>query len=133
MTTGAVDLTATPAELLGAARAVLETHPGAGAGLWPRTVALLTRQALELAVAEVWAERGLDMTAVSAHAQLLCLGEYVGQFRLASDVRYAWWALTRACHHHPYELAATASELDAWITIVGHLVDRMAPEGASDD
>ena len=29
-----------------------------------------------------------------------------------------WGALSRACHHHPYELAPTAAELARWIEVV---------------
>jgi hypothetical protein len=36
-----------------------------------------------------------------------------------------WWALSRACHHHPYELAATAPELQHWIAIADELARRI--------
>jgi hypothetical protein len=115
-----------PADLLAAARMMLAGHTNDGAGVWPRAVAFLTRQALELAVAELWRQRGLDMGHVSAHAQFLCLGEYADDPRLAGDAGFAWWALSRACHHHPYELAATASELRRWIDTVDEFTHRIA-------
>lgn len=106
-----VDLAATPGELLDAARALLAADHAVAEGVWPRSAALLARQALEAAVADLWQQRGIDMGTVSTHAQLLCLGEYLGDQALGADARFAWWALSRACHHHPFELAATASEL----------------------
>ena len=35
-----------------------------------------------------------------------------GTLQLARDL------LSRACHHHPYELAPTAGELATWIEVV---------------
>jgi hypothetical protein len=35
----------------------------------------------------------------------------------ARDASYAWSALSRACHHHAYELPPTASELRALIDL----------------
>jgi len=34
------------------------------------------------------------------------------------DAAAAWTALSRACHHHAYELAPTAAELRTWHTTV---------------
>ena len=43
---------------------------------------------------------------------------------LAARAGHAWSALSRACHHHPYELAPTAAELRAWFAVVEDLVAR---------
>lgn len=95
------------------------------AGLWPRGVALLTRQALESALDELWRRRAPRIAAASARAQLLCLSEYLRQGGVAERVRYAWSGLSRACHHHAYELPPTAPELQAWVATVAEFVDAV--------
>ncbi len=35
--------------------------------------------------------------------------------KLAHAIAYTWAALSNACHHHAYELAPIASELELWI------------------
>ena len=112
--------------LLGVARELLDREDAAFVGTWPRAVAFVTRQALEDAVDEVWRRRGIALTAADARAQLLCLESYLGDADLAASCRYAWHALSRACHHHPYELAPTATELERWINVVSSLTDRLA-------
>ena len=37
---------------------------------------------------------------------------------LPAQLHEAWGSLSRACHHHPYELAPTAGELATWIHVV---------------
>lgn len=44
---------------------------------------------------------------------------------LAERASYAWWALTRACHHHPYDLAPTPPELADLLDAVGDLTTRL--------
>lgn len=115
----------TPAELLAAGRHLLGragSAGGGGTGVWPRAVAVLSRQALELALASLWQRKGLDMTGASARAQLLCLDEYVPDADVAADARFVWWALSRACHHHPYELAPVVGELEGWLSTVAGAV-----------
>lgn len=124
----------TPAEILDAARSLLVDHPPELAGCWPRATALLARQALETAVEDAFAARGVDMDDVSKRAQLLCLDIAVrddNDADLAADIRLTWWALTRACHHHPYELAPTANELATWIATVDRLVAALDRRGAA--
>jgi hypothetical protein len=96
------------------------------AGLWPRGVALLTRQALESAMDELWLRRAPEIAQASARAQLLCLRSYFRQDDLTERVTYVWGALSRACHHHAYELPATAPELEAWIRTVEEFASAVA-------
>lgn len=96
------------------------------AGLWPRGAALLTRQALESALDELWLRRAPEIAQASARAQLLCLRSYVRQDDIAERVTYVWSALSRACHHHAYELPPTAPELEAWIGTVEQFADAVA-------
>ena len=42
---------------------------------------------------------------------------------VAKTAEYAWFALSRACHHHAYELAPTASELLHLLSLVKGLAD----------
>lgn len=43
----------------------------------------------ELSLASLWRQRGLDMAAASARAQLLCLDECLGDAQVAADARFA--------------------------------------------
>lgn len=117
--------TASPPDLVAVARLLLarsDRAPDLAAGVWPRAAAVLARQALELSLAALWAQRGLDMAGASARAQLLCLDEYLSDPHVVADARFAWWALSRACHHHPYELAPTVAEIEGWLSSVEKVV-----------
>jgi hypothetical protein len=56
--------------------------------------------------------------------QLICLKSYLDDDELAARARHTWSALRRACHHHPYELAPTATELRDWLSVVDELAAR---------
>lgn len=105
-----------PLEILSEADALIRIRGGGGAGLWPRTAAVLGRQAIEGALRQYWDLREPGLARCSSHAQLLCLVAYFGKRELAQETSVAWSALSRACHHHPYELSPTAGELRAWLT-----------------
>jgi hypothetical protein len=108
--------------LLRASRAMVESPGRATAGMWPRAAALLARQALEGALDDHWQQRAPGLENASMRAQLACLPDYLGDRRLAADVAFTWGALSGACHHHAYELAPTAPELEGWIESVERLV-----------
>jgi hypothetical protein len=97
----------------------------ATSGLWPRAAALLARQALEAGVQSLWQRRSLDLEGCSMRTQLICLRSYLGDPELAARAAHAWSALSRACHHHAYELAPTAGELGAWLPAVRELILRV--------
>ena len=114
------------------ARALLETAGGllgraeqATAGLWPRASAILGLGALEATLQRLWKHRGLDLQAFTMRTQLICLRRYLDDGGLAARSGHAWSALSRSCHHHPYELAPTAAELGSWLSVVGELVERV--------
>lgn len=92
--------------------ATLMTRPTAGTrGLWPRASAWLLRLALEAALDRYWRAVAPPVAQCrSRRAQLLMLRRYAGA-ETASHAAYLWWALSRAGHHHGYELALTAGEL----------------------
>jgi hypothetical protein len=116
---------------LSLARVMLGRADPTTAGLWPRASALLARQALEAAVRRLWEHRGLDLHGCSMRVQLICLRTYLGDVDLAARAGHAWSALSRACHHHPYELAPTAAELQAWLPVVEELIRKADGSGPS--
>ena len=94
------------------------------AGLWPRAAALLTRQALEVALRTFWSARAPGVEGCSMRAQLLCLGRHVGDEALGRRAHLTWSALSAACHHHAYELAPTREELLTWRQAVAEVIER---------
>ena len=111
-----------PRVLLDIADGLLRRGEPATAGLWPRVSALLALQCLEASLLRQWESRGLDLRGCSIRAQFICLRMYLGDANLAARTSHAWSALSRACHHHPYELAPTAAELQAWFSVVRELI-----------
>jgi hypothetical protein len=123
----------TPQELLDSARDLMQ-RPGASLdGIWPRAAALLARQALEAAMAELWAanRQTVGLSASTMRSQELCLTAYLDP-ATASRITYLLAALSRACHYHPYELAPTAAELTPWLDQAAHLVTQLQAAGGSD-
>ncbi len=121
------------ADVVAAARNLMERKDPATAGLWPRATALLARQALEATLDDLWRVRAPGMEHCSMKAQLLCLPFYFQALKpsgpqaladehLAERVSYAWAGLSRACHQHPYELPPTSAELLGWLATVEQLV-----------
>jgi hypothetical protein len=121
-----------PGDILDVAEGLLRRADPATAGLWPRASALLALQALEAALRVLWERRALALQSCSMRAQLICLRTYLGDASLAARTGHASSALSRACHHHPYELAPTAAELEVWFTVVRELVEGVErPSDAS--
>ena len=112
-------------DLLAAARGLIEQREAATTGLWPRAAAVLARQALELSIRALWLQRAPGLESCSLRAQLLCLDEYLRDENVAATTRQAWAALSRACHHHPYEIDPTVEELRYWIDAVERLADAV--------
>jgi len=123
-----------PGELLGEARRFLEEASPGTISVWPRATALLARQALEGAMRRFWQARAFDVQWLPMRAQLQCLGAYVPSEELARDIAFAWRALTRATHHHPYELDPTKEELGSLVAsaerAVAELLAAVAPQPA---
>jgi hypothetical protein len=118
-------LAATPSALVGAARELMQ-RPAAGTlGLWPRAAALVARGALEDALRDLWQRRAVGLGRATTRAQLACLPHVLGDRSLASEIAFAWSALSTACHHHAYELAPTATELQRWIDTVDRLITQI--------
>lgn len=113
----------TPDELLAAARSLMQRPDAPTAGIWPRAAALLARQAMEVAMGELWVTKrqtaGLSQSTL--RSQLLCLTAYL-DYGTASRAAYLIAALSRACHYHSYELAPTAAELLGWLDETAQIV-----------
>jgi hypothetical protein len=116
----------TPADLLTAARDVLAGKSPVSPGGWSRTVALLTRQALEKALSGFWEAQSATagLSACTRKSQLACLPFYLDA-RAAREAAYLWAALSDACHYHAYELTPTAGELTGWISAATALTQSM--------
>jgi hypothetical protein len=114
-----------PSHLLEVADRLLRRADPATAGLWPRASALLALQALEASVRRLWERHTLEFQGCSMRTQLICLRSYLEDAPLAARTAHAWSALSRACHHHPYELAPTATELQSWYSVVKALIEKV--------
>jgi len=107
------------------AHGLLTRADPATAGLWPRASALLACRALEATVLRLWEVQTRDLEGCSMRAQLICLRTYLGDRDLATRAGHAWSALSGATHHHPYELAPTAGELQSWFSVVDELIQTV--------
>lgn len=112
----------TPVELLREAERVMEQPDQGVDGVWARSAALLTRQALEGVVRQRLILELKLQGRPSFTSQLLALRELVDD-ELAAEVSWAWSALSRATHHHGYALPPTVGELARWSDTVRRLVD----------
>lgn len=113
-------------ELLAYARTLLGGAGTGAEGMWPRACALLTRQALEEALAFYWTRRGTaDLSRATARSQLICLS-LPADPDMAGSVVMAWIEFRNACHLHAYELAPTAGELLRWIEVAESFSSELA-------
>lgn len=112
-------------ELLAVARDLIDRPSTGPEGTWPKAAALLARQELEAALTRLWETNVLGVERSSMRTQLACLDYLSPDPDLSADVRAAWHALSRACHHHQFELAPTAPELHHWLDQVEHLTSAL--------
>jgi hypothetical protein len=120
--------TLTPDDLLAEAQRMLDEASTATVAVWPRAVALLARQALEDALRSYWAEHAPGVERLTMRAQLTCLRAYLSSASLASEVTFTWHALSRATHHHVYELEPTREELSSLVAAARRLVATVGGE-----
>lgn len=97
------------------------------AGAWARATAWSIRLAIEQALRQLWDETVPELSGCSMRAQLLALPKFV-EDTVAADVSELWHTLSRAAHHHDYELAPTAVELRAWHSTASRLTDELRSE-----
>ncbi|MEU4343053.1 hypothetical protein AB0H00_17540 [Nocardia sp. NPDC023852] len=82
-------------------------------GLWSRATAWILRIALEQSVDELWMRLAPALIRCPMRAQLIALRAFAGP-EVAARVAALWAALSRAAHHHDYELAPSVTELRRW-------------------
>ena len=119
-------------DLIAAARQLLDDPTHATVSAWPRAAALLARQALERALADYWDSRLPGAERLNMRAQLNCAHIYLGG-QLAGELTYTWYALSRATHHHPYELDPTREELSSLVQSASRLVKALAAKSVPAD
>ena len=107
----------TAAGLLGEADRLMAGNLGVESAFWPRACAVLVRAALEASLDEYWTAKLPAAVDCPMRAQLLLLKEVAGR-GVAEAAADAWNGLSRAAHHHAYELCPTAVELRQWHTLV---------------
>jgi hypothetical protein len=98
------------------------------AGAWPRACTWLIRLALEHALDDLWSRTNPEVGAASRHAQLLTLTRTMDP-DLGGRTTVLWHTLSRAAHHHAYELAPTGDELRRWHGETRRIVDDVERSG----
>ncbi|WP_300011100.1 hypothetical protein [Pseudonocardia sp.] len=94
------------------------------AGVWPRCAVWLIRLALEHSLDALWLARSPEVRRCSKRSQLLALGVVLDQATQYRVVQL-WSALSRAGHHHHYDLAPTVAELRGWLAETSDIVTRL--------
>ncbi|RJO80076.1 hypothetical protein D5S18_01650 [Nocardia panacis] len=100
-------------ERFSAADGLLDGSVSDAGGLWSRATAWILRLALEQSVDELWLRVAPELVRCPMRAQLLALRFFAGR-QTAAQVATIWSALSRAAHHHDYELAPSVTELRRW-------------------
>jgi hypothetical protein len=116
-----------PLELVGEARRLLAEPDPYTVSAWGRAAALLARQALEESLAGFWRARASGIERLNMRTQLNCAQLYLPS-AFAGDLSYTWHALSRATHHHPYELDPTQEELGTLLAQCEVLVQALDVE-----
>lgn len=94
-------------------------------GVWPRACTWLIRLAIENALDEFWLRREPAVAEANRRGQILALTGVVDE-RLGREYGELWATLSRAAHHHAYELAPTSAELRRWLDDATAVVSRLA-------
>jgi hypothetical protein len=102
---------------------------------WPIAAAILLRCALEISVERHLVARSDVTPGATMRSQLLTLVARRNDDGVATAAAMAWSDLSRAVHHHAYELPPTVGELRRLGTVVafvyGALVAAAAGAGGS--
>ncbi|BCL16063.1 hypothetical protein [Micromonospora sagamiensis] len=116
----------TPQHLLDQAADLLVNPRPSMRRCWQRGSACLTRVALEQGMRDYWSTIDVNVGRCRMSRQLLALRAFAGD-ETALIARTAWHGLSRAMHHHTYELAPTLAELRGWHRDVTDLLPRLKP------
>jgi hypothetical protein len=114
-----------PRQLLDTASGLLTQPSPSMRRCWPRACASLTRVALEQALREYWQWKASSLVGRPMRHQLLALLVFADT-EIAAISLSARHGLSRAVHHHTYELPPTAAELEGWNHDVATLLARLA-------
>ena len=119
--------------LLTTCRTLLTRDDWAMSHWWARGAAHLARQAIESCLDDFWAAYAPPLAGASQRARFLGLHAYVDDWALVRSGHTTWSQLSRACHHHAYELAPTVDELHGWVDAAQRFCDdvRAAARSAS--
>lgn len=121
----------TPQQILNEAATLLERPTPSLRRCWQRGCACLTRLALEQGLRRYWERVAPPVARCPMRHQLLALASFVDT-ETARLARTAWYGLSRATHHHAYELPATLAELHSWHRDVMTLLDRLTQQLSGD-
>lgn len=116
-------------QLLVACRVLLTRDDWALSHWWSRGAAHLARQAMEALLDEFWDMEVASMTRAPTRAKFLALHVYVHDTSLVRDGYATWSRLSRACHHHPYDLAPTIGEVQGLVAAAGAFCDGLRAAG----
>jgi hypothetical protein len=111
-----------PATLLAEVHQLIDSAMPESQGVWARSAALLTRQALEEAVRAKLDAYATSLDDAPFRAQLLCLQGTIADNDVAREANYFWSALSSATHHCGYELPPSATDLRGWLAGVERVV-----------
>jgi len=95
-----------------------------------RAAAWVARSALEEVLQALVLARGCDPGGASARTLLGCIEVLYQDVdpTVPGRAQYAWDALSRASHHHAYELAPTVGEVEGLIETVRGLAELVATD-----
>ncbi|MDR7304213.1 hypothetical protein [Haloactinomyces albus] len=112
-----------PARLLVGARAVLEGTTSIPRHRAPRAAAFLGRQALEDITRALCRAENTPADAATMRTRLILLRARMSS-SVAENLQAAWYGLSRACHHHAFELSPTETEIRRLVELVASLDPR---------
>lgn len=118
----------TPEQLLDEAATLMERPRQSMRRLWPRCCAALTRLAMEKGLHVYWERTAPELRDSPMRHQLLAL-HVLADSSTAIRATHAWHGLSRATHHHVYELAPTYAELRSWHGDVVELLGDLGRRG----
>ncbi len=116
--------------LLELAGGALHGATGLPRGTRARVAAWYARGALEDVTVDLLVDRlKSDPRKLTMASRLACLRVLCPE--LSDEADHAWWALSRVCHQHAFELTPTAMEVAHLIEQVTQLVEAAALSGAA--
>lgn len=88
-----------------------------------RGAAVIARQVLEQTVERRCRELAGDTDRASARSKLILVSELADPV-FSTAAQTAWYGLSRACHHHSYELTPGFAEIRALTGLVRSLIEE---------